>query len=136
VTSGIEAVSGQGNAVQYYDLAPFLDLLHPGTNTIAVILNNVFSSWDDVAFDVSLKAVASAGSSSTAAINSISRTPGTSQINLNLTVPQNSVWRLEAASNLNFSMWSLVTLVTNNSGGSIWVQDTSQNSTRYYRLVP
>lgn len=135
-TTGIEAVTGQGNAVQYYDLAPYLDLLHPGTNTVAVILNNVYSSWDDVAFDVNLKAVASTIAPPAASINSINMTPGTSQINLNLTVPPGSVWRLESANNLNLTAWSLVALVTNNTSSAIWVHDTSQNSTRYYRLVP
>ncbi|PYK99702.1 MAG: hypothetical protein DME19_07730, partial [Verrucomicrobia bacterium] len=58
VTSGIDAVSGQGNEIRYYDLTPFADLLRPTTNTIAVMLNNVWQpSWDDVAFDLNLKAV-------------------------------------------------------------------------------
>jgi hypothetical protein len=56
VTTGIDPVTDQGNDVQYYDLTPFLDLLQPGTNTLAVILNNVWQpTWDDVAFDLSLK---------------------------------------------------------------------------------
>jgi len=55
-TSGIEAVTGLGNAVRYYDLHPFIPLLNGGTNTVAVILNNaVTTGWDNVAFDLSLK---------------------------------------------------------------------------------
>ncbi len=59
VTSGIDIVSNQGNDVNYFDLTPFVDLLQPGTNTIAIELNNVWQpTWDDVAFDLDLKAVA------------------------------------------------------------------------------
>ena len=61
VTSGIDIVSNPGNEVRFYDLTPFADLLQPGTNTIAVALNNVWQpTWDDVAFDMDLKAVVSA----------------------------------------------------------------------------
>ncbi len=59
-TTGIEAVSDLGNRSVYYDLTPFLPLLQTGTNTIAVVLNNTWQpTWDNVAFDVSLKAIAS-----------------------------------------------------------------------------
>jgi hypothetical protein len=58
VTSGIDIVSNQGNDVGYFDLTPFANLLQAGTNTIAVGLNNVWQpTWDDVAFDLDLKAV-------------------------------------------------------------------------------
>ena len=142
-TTGIEAVSGQGNAVQYYDLAPFIGLLHPGTNTIAVILNNVYSTWDDVAFDVNLKAIAYTPAQQ-ARINSISRDAATSQVNLNITVPPNGVWRIESCDNLAAPDWKLMEVVTNNSGGTMLLQDSGQNSrllpaqtsSRFYRLSP
>ena len=58
ITSGIDIVSNAGNEVRYYDLAPFADQLQQGTNTIAIALNNVWQpAWDDVAFDIDLKAV-------------------------------------------------------------------------------
>jgi len=58
-TTGIAAVTGTGNATLYYDLTPFLHLIQQGSNTIAVIVNNTWqSSWDNVAFDVGLKAIA------------------------------------------------------------------------------
>lgn len=45
-TSGIAAVSGDGNTVMYYDLTPFLPLIQNGTNTIAVIVNNTWQpTW-------------------------------------------------------------------------------------------
>jgi hypothetical protein len=57
-TSGIEAVSGDGNSVQYFDLTPFSKMLHPGPNLIAVMVQNGWASdWDNVAFDLSLKAI-------------------------------------------------------------------------------
>ena len=58
VTSGIDAVSGEGNVVKYYDLTPFIRLIKPGANTVAVMLQNTWqSTWDNVAFDISLRAI-------------------------------------------------------------------------------
>ena len=57
-TSGIDIVSNPGNEIRYFDLTPFADLLHAGNNTIAVALKNVWATdWDDIAFDMDLKAV-------------------------------------------------------------------------------
>ena len=39
-TTGIEAVTDQGNALRYYDLHAFTSLLREGVNTIGVILRN------------------------------------------------------------------------------------------------
>jgi hypothetical protein len=144
-TSGIEAVSAQGNSVQYYDLAPFIGMLHPGTNTIAVTLNNVWTSWDDVAFDVSLKAIPyTSTQTQEARINSISCGPGCSQMKLNISIPPNTAWRVESCDNACGPNWRLMEVVTNTSGGTIWVEDTGQNSrllpaqttARFYRLAP
>jgi hypothetical protein len=58
VTSGIDAVSGEGNIVKYYDLTPFIPLVKPGGNVIAVMLQNTFQpTWDNIAFDISLRAI-------------------------------------------------------------------------------
>ena len=146
VTSGIDAATGQGNEIQYYDLAPFLNLLRPGTNNIAVALNNAWQpSWDDVAFDLSLKAVAYAPN--VARIAAIDRKPGLPQtapeINLGLSLPTNSIWNIESADTLS-SVWQLVDVVTNYSAGTSWLRDTGQNgrsplnetSMRFYRLIP
>ncbi len=57
VTGGIDAVSGDGNVVKYFDLTPFLSLIKPGSNLIAVMLQNTWqSTWDNIAFDISLRA--------------------------------------------------------------------------------
>jgi hypothetical protein len=58
VTGGIDAVSGEGNVVKYFDLTPFISMIKPGGNLIAVMLQNTWqSTWDNVAFDVSLRAI-------------------------------------------------------------------------------
>jgi hypothetical protein len=58
VTGGIDAVSGEGNIIKYFDLTPFLHLIKPGGNLIAVMLQNTWqATWDNVAFDLSLRAI-------------------------------------------------------------------------------
>ena len=57
-TSGIDAVSGEGNVVKYYDLTPFISLIQPGSNLIAVMLQNTWQpTWDNISFDISLRAI-------------------------------------------------------------------------------
>lgn len=57
-TSGIDAVSGDGNIVKYYDLTPFIPLIKPGGNVIAVMLQNTWQpTWDNISFDLSLRAI-------------------------------------------------------------------------------
>jgi hypothetical protein len=57
INSRIEVVTAQGNETRYFDLIPFASFLQSGTNTISVLVSNYWSTWDDVAFDVSLKAI-------------------------------------------------------------------------------
>ena len=58
MTSGIDAVSGEGNVLKYYDLTPFIPLVKPGENMIAVMLQNTWQpTWDNIAFDLALRAV-------------------------------------------------------------------------------
>jgi len=57
INSRIETVTAQGNETRYFDLISFASFLQVGTNTIFVLVSNYWSTWDDVAFDVSLKAV-------------------------------------------------------------------------------
>jgi hypothetical protein len=57
-TSGIDAVSGEGNILKYFDLAPFIPLIKPGANVIAVMLQNTWQpTWDNIAFDISVRAI-------------------------------------------------------------------------------
>ena len=57
VPSFVDAVTMQGNETRHFDLVPYISLLKPGLNTLAVKIGNTWSDYDDVAFDVSLKAV-------------------------------------------------------------------------------
>jgi hypothetical protein len=142
-TTGVDAVTSQGNEVQYYDLAPFIGLLRPGTNTIAVALHNSWSSWDDVAFDLSLKAITYQPLQ--ARFISIDRSPSVpGKIDLGVSTPADSIWRIESCDNIAAPYWQFVETITNNSGASLFVSDTGQNgrpsprsvSNRLYRMVP
>jgi hypothetical protein len=44
-----------GNEVRLFDLSPFIHLLEPGTNLIAIKLENEYTNWDDLAFDFQLR---------------------------------------------------------------------------------
>ncbi|HEY2083769.1 MAG TPA: hypothetical protein VGI88_13380 [Verrucomicrobiae bacterium] len=155
VTSGIDVVSNPGNEVRYYDLTPFADLLHAGTNTIAVALHNVWAvDYDDIAFDMDLKAVTGTPATdpslniSTQLIQAGAGANGggsllTPQINLSVSVPPNTVWRIESAESLA-GPWQLVDVITNSSLAPLSIVDTGQNGrlppsavpARFYRLVP
>jgi hypothetical protein len=148
ITSGIDATSLQGNSVQYYDLTPFLDRLHPGTNLIAVAMNNVWqASWDDVAFDLSLQAIPSSPSQQ-ARINSIARSLGvglgTAAIDLSVSIPTNSIWHLESTDSLRPATWQFMGWVTTDLPVPVLLRDVGQygrllpyqTSTRFYRLIP
>lgn len=146
VTSGIDAVSGQGNEVKYYDLTPFLERLRPGNNTVAVALNNVSQpSWDDVAFDLSLKALAYAPDGLSLDISREASLPlQTGQaVNLDILAPAQSVWRVESKDSFSAPNWQLVDILTNGASGALRLRDTGQNgrvppeqtSHRFYRLL-
>jgi hypothetical protein len=155
ITSGIDIASNPGNEVRYFDLTPFSNLLHPGNNTIAVALKNVWAvDWDDIAFDLDLKAVT--GSVANDPYLDISTQPllgsgaanggnglTTPQINLNISVAPNTIWRVESADSLA-GPWQLVDVVSNTLSSILSVVDTGQNGrlppfsvpARFYRLVP
>jgi hypothetical protein len=141
MTSGIEAVSSTGNETKYFDLFPFIDLLKPGTNTIAVILNNAWqSSWDDVAFDIALKTIPAPAQTSARIAeiryNSVS-------VDIGISAPLGSALRLESAETPT-GPWKLVQLVPNISIDPFWISDKGQNGrgvisqspARFYRLAP
>lgn len=154
-TTAIDVASNPGNEVRYFDLTPFSNLLHPGLNTIAVALKNIWAvDWDDIAFDLDVKAVT--GLAIDDPFLNISTIPlqggggvnggsglATPQISLNVSVPPNTVWRVESAESLS-GPWQLVDVVSNTVSGILSVVDTGQNgrlppsavSVRYYRLVP
>ncbi len=146
VTSGIDTVSDQGNEVLYYDLTPFIGLLQPGENSIAVLLNNIWSSWDDVAFDLRLQAMSYAPV--TAGFHSITWDPGSITqllgVELELSVPPNSIWKLESSDSLSSPNWLLTETLSNRPSEPFTVRDIGQGlrtppllaPRRFYRLNP
>ncbi|EEF58340.1 FG-GAP repeat domain-containing protein [Pedosphaera parvula] len=141
-TTDINCVSGQGNQTLYYDLAPYIDYLKTGANTIAVILNNTYSSWDDVSFDIDLKVIAAPLLNVTPPrISSV--IPDAGGVTLNISTPSNGVWVVQSADTFSTTpLWQLVGAVTNISN-TFQIRDTGQNgrvppgnvSTRYYRVI-
>jgi hypothetical protein len=136
-SSGIETVTGQGNETRYFDLTPFEKLLQIGTNLIAVQLNNAFnSSWDDVAFDVSLKAVIQSFSNFT--LDALGR--DAAGAHLKIETPVGTLWQLESRDGFS-DTWHLVQTVP---GGTQQILDSGQNGrshpssviSRFYRLRP
>jgi len=79
------------------------------------VLNNVWQpAWDDVAFDLSLKAITRALPPTSAQITSIRRSgtvaQGTAQVDVNVSTPPSTVWRVESSDSLsplsgNSSAW-------------------------------
>lgn len=141
ITSGIDAVSGQGNRVEYYDLSPFADRLHEGTNTIAVVLNNIWQpSWDDVAFDLRLQAIADSFSPTASLVvePDLDSRGRLQAIYLGVFAPAGTVWRLETSDSL-FD-WQLFQRITVDESGEFVVRDSSagsgMESSRFYRIVP
>lgn len=144
ITGGIEAVSGEGNVVKYFDLAPFLELIHSGVNTIAVMLNNTWQpDWDNVAFDVRLQAIPSAvvPVNATANFTSVSRQPAGTALNIHASAA--STWRLESSDRSPPFAWQTVQSLTFTEPGIQTVVDHGQNGrppsgevkNRFYRLV-
>jgi hypothetical protein len=145
IASGIDAVSGEGNVVKYFDLTPFASQLHGGINTIAVMLQNTWESdWDNIAFDVKLQGVPSgtlAPSPSAPKFQTAQRLPN-GDIALALTGTPGSSWILESNDDLGLSAWKTAQTITFDSQGSAQVTDSGQNNrpppawatARVYRL--
>jgi len=140
VKSPIETVTGQGNEVKYFDLTPFAGMIQAGTNTIAVAVSNYWSTWDDVAFDVSLKAMVYHPVMPKLAVQGIQS--GT--VKLSVDSPTGSVWQIQSKDGMAGTNWHWMQTFTNAPGGAQNFSDTGQNgrgppasaSCRLYRLVP
>ncbi len=140
----IGAVTDQGNQVLYFDLAPFINLLQPGTNLIAVQLNNTLTeSWDDVAFDMDLKVMPGSVPGGAARITSM--TKDATGVTLTVQAPANSIWSVESKDGFsNAQSWQWVGSWTNGTATSFVMRDTGQNGrlppqsvrARFYRVVP
>ncbi len=139
----IGAVSDQGNQVLYFDLAPFIGYLQPGTNLIAAVLNNTTTlGYDDVAFDLDLKVIAAAATGIAPRI--LSAKPDATGVTLVVQAPGNSIWAVQSSDSLGPQNWQLVQTISNAVATPFTVRDTGQNgrsppqtvSARFYRMVP
>lgn len=137
ITSGIEAVSGEGNVEKYFDLSAFIHLIREGQNTIAVMLNNTWQTdWDNVAFDVSLRVILrkETPGNARAEILEIMLTPA-EFVWLTLRATKASSWLLERSSDITANEWDVVRSVTFDSAETIEVTDSrSADFSRFYRL--
>ncbi len=107
ISSGIEAVSFDGNETKYFDLAQFQNLLRAGTNTLAVQLNNTWQpDWDNVAFDVSLKSIPLTADA--ARIISLQRNE--SGVTFQISAPLGSAVTLESCDSMGASWATLQTI--------------------------
>jgi hypothetical protein len=137
----IEIATGTGNEIRYFDLHPFIDWLRPGTNIIAIAIGNAWASdWDNVAFDISLKAIPS--NSARTAIRSIEKQSG--HIRIGTDTPVGTIWRLQSCDSLSPQNWQTFDTFTNTDGATHDTIDTGQSNrpspsaapTRFYRLQP
>lgn len=123
IPAEVHAVTGEGNIVKYFDLTPFANLLRNGANTIAIMLRNTWvSDWDNVAFDVNLKAIPRAATDAPRIISAARLNDGT--IQLQLSGPPNSTWTLESSDTL--PSWQTVQNVTLDANGLATVIDSGQ----------
>ncbi|MGZ5527155.1 MAG: hypothetical protein ACXWJB_00650 [Limisphaerales bacterium] len=138
ITSGINAVSSDGNETKYFDLTPFQNLLTLGTNTIAVQLNNAWAAtWDNVSFDVSLLGVPSLFN----AIELISAQRTGGNVTLQISAPVGTPLRIESRDSFA-GQWQLVGN-TNATSPITSFSDFGQNGrlapsvapSRYYRVI-
>jgi hypothetical protein len=142
--AGVEAVTGTGTPVKYFDLLPFADLLRPGENIIAVKLQNGWANdWDNVAMDLSLRAVPVSASSGLAQFTSIYPEPK-GMVTLRISGPEGTSWRLECAdSPWPSSSWQTVQSRITVCPTGVTVTDSSGpartrwqwTGARFYRLV-
>jgi hypothetical protein len=141
IKSTIEAVSGQGNEVIYFDLIPFAHLVQPGPNILAVQVGNTWASdWDDVAFDVCLRAVLY----HPVVPRLVVQGGPPDAPRLSLETPAGSIWQLQSSDGLSPVNWQMMQTFTNTAGGVQTFQDTGQNGhvppmdvrCRFYRLMP
>lgn len=137
-TTGIEAVTGQGNERRYYDLHPFTSLLRQGTNTIAVILQNTWANdFDDVAFDVSLKAISHPRALPKLTLGEIGPAIWVEAI-----TPAGTIWRLRSCESIACETWRVLDTFTNTLGNIHRVLDnrpldpSGPYTSGFYQLVP
>jgi len=121
----------QGNEIRHFDLTPYVSLLKLGVNTLAVEIGNVWSDYDDIAFDVSLKAVLFRPS-----IPKLTVQHSGQATQLAAETPPGTIWRLESCDNLAQPNWQVIQVFTNVTGGISTVLNSITGLRGFYRLVP
>jgi hypothetical protein len=139
ITTGIETVTGQGNEKRYYDLSPFMHLVRPGDNTLAVMVRNTWTDgWDDVAFDVSLRAIERSVGPPRLRIESA----GLGGTLLSVESPPETIWKIESCDRID-GPWQTLQGFTS-TGALAQFLDTrpaailspNGSGARFYRLTP
>ena len=132
IRSTIESVTGQGNQILYFDLTPFAQLIQPGTNTIAVKVGNTWAAdWDDVAFDVSLRAVLY---HPVVPRLTVQRTlPGAPRVSVES--PIGTIWQIQSSDSLSPANWQVMQSFTNAAGGIQTFQDTGHIDLAWVRTA-
>ncbi|MGV3773989.1 MAG: hypothetical protein ACO1QB_13895, partial [Verrucomicrobiales bacterium] len=139
---GIEVISGDGNVMKYFDLFPFTEFLKQGENIIAVALNNTWQpTWDNVAFDFSLRVISSASPLATPRIESVRR-QSDSSVALTISGPPGTNWDLQSSDN-GLGNWKSTHLIALNASGTASVVDSGHDEAihpgsmpvRFYRLI-
>src|SRR6185503_10447081 len=100
INATIDTVTAQGNETRYYDLTPFAGLIQEGTNTVAVLLRNYWSTWDDVAFDISLKAVIYQPPTARLDLRIAAGLPS-----ISITAPVGTIWQIQSCDSLVSPVW-------------------------------
>jgi hypothetical protein len=139
INATIDTVTAQGNETRYFDLTPFASLIQQGVNTVAVMVGNYWSTWDDVAFDLSLKAVAYQPANAKMDLRVRAGLPS-----ISIDAPSGTIWQIQSCDNLGSPVWQTMQIVTNLIPGIQLITDTGQNGriapalahSRYYRLLP
>jgi len=139
--SAVEVGTGQGNVTRYFDLTPFLDFLSMGSNTIAVAIGNAYASdWDDVAFDVGLKAIPA--ETAQTRITSIERRADS--VVLGIDAPAGTIWQVQSCDTLPATQWQTFGTFYKTTNGAYYITDTGQGGRslpsatplRFYRAIP
>lgn len=140
VPAVIDTVTMQGNEVRYFDLVPYISMLKPGTNTIGVIIGNTWSDYDDVAFDLSLKALLH--EANTARLELTSGPSGGAT--LWAAGPSGTIWDLQTSDTLSPPNWTVLEGFTNLAigpralfgTGATGLPSSNGAGARFFRLVP
>jgi hypothetical protein len=131
IPSFIDAVTMQGNETRYFDLVPYISFLKPGLNTLAVQIGNTWSDYDDVAFDVSLKAV-----TYRAFVPNLAVRRSADATQLAADTPPGTIWQLQSCDTLSEPNWRILQTFTNTEGAIQTIPAPATGAQAFYRLVP